>query len=333
VLRRLIFTSLPFLLVGGPRSAPLIPIYAESVRVTATPVSLRRDDPAVTRVGALTLLGGWRLASPSPQFGGWSALHVTETERGHDIVAVGDAGSLVRFRLGRFGRVSNAGIAPLPNGCGATDDKRFRDSESLTGDRHGWWIGYEWNNRICRLSGDLTRATGVIAPKAMANWSKIGGPEAILRLTDGRFLAFAERVADGGTANPLLVFAGDPVTQSDAVVRLRYRPPEGFLPTDAAELPDGRVLVLNRRFSIADLFTTALTIIDPATFAPGTVVTGVEVARLAPPLLHDNFEGVAVTTEHGAPIVWLVSDDNSMSWQATYLLKLLLTPPLKRPQP
>jgi hypothetical protein len=82
--------------------------------------------------------------------------------------------------------------------------------------------------------------------------------------------------------------------------------------------------VLNRRFGIADQFTAVLVVIDPAALDRGQPVQGTPIAQLAPPTLHDNFEGLALTIEGGLPIIWMISDDNFMSWQGTYLLKFAL---------
>ena len=111
--------------MGGPRSATLVPIVPERIAITSTPVSLQPDDPLRTRAGRLTLLQGWKLTSRASQFGGWSALHID----GDRFTAIGDYGSVLRFRLTRFGRATEARIDPLPAGCGRVDDKRERDSE------------------------------------------------------------------------------------------------------------------------------------------------------------------------------------------------------------
>lgn len=309
-------------LLAGPRSRALTPIYPETLSIRSTPVLLDARDPARIRVGALTLIAGWQLESPSPQFGGWSAMHV----EGDRFTVIGDAGSILRFRLGRFGHATDARIDALPGGCGPTSDKRYRDSESLTGDLRGWWIGYESEHRICRLTGDLARAIAVRAPPEMRRWPESGGAEAMLRLSDGRFLVFAERASRGQRDRSLLLFGGDPTDPAIAPTMLRYRPPAGFAPTDATELPDGRILVVNRRFWLDTAFTAALTVLDPAGLTTSNIVEGTIIARFEPPILHDNFEAVAVTNERGRTIVWLMSDDNSMSWQRSYLLKFALDP-------
>lgn len=308
------------IVVGGPRSKQHTPNYAERVTVRSEAVVLDSSDQARTRVGALTFLGGWRFSGVSPQFGGWSALHID----GDRVTAIGDAGTVLRFRLTRFGRAVDARIDPLPTSCGQSDENRTRDSESLTGDGRNWWVGYESQTRLCRLDHRFQRGEAVYAPPLMRHWRKVGGPEAILRLRDGRFLVFAEDPPRGMDERPLLIFAGDPTNARTPVTALSYRPPEGFDPTDAAELPDGRVIVINRRFTPWSLFTSTVTIIDPAQFAPGKIMEGPVIARFAPPLISDNFEGLAVTQEAGRTIIWMISDDNQMTWQATYLLKFAL---------
>ena len=308
------------IIIGGPRSKPLAPNYTEQLTISATPVVLDQNDPTRVRTGALTLIAGWRLASPSPQFSGWSALHV----EGNRFTAIGDLGTVLRFRLGRFGHPVDAQITSLPTGCAQTDDKRTRDSESLTSDGRSWWVGYESRHRLCRLSSDFIKGEAVYTPPDMKNWPKHSGAEAMVRLTDGRFFVFAEAARSNDGTVPLLVFAGDPTDPTTAVVKAHYRLPEGYAPTDAAQLPDGRLILLNRSFSVPRLFESVITIIDPAIVSPGRIVEGRVIARLTPPLLSDNFEGVAVTREGQRTMIWIISDDNSMTWQATYLLKFAL---------
>jgi len=160
--------------------------------------------------------------------------------------------------------------------------------------------------------------------KVVVIGASTGGVEALLRLADGRYLAFAERGPTDKALRPLLIFSGDPADSRTTVTRRTYAPPPGFSPTDAAQLPDGRIVVLNRRFGFATLFTTALVTIDQSALYDKRPVAGTVIARLTPPTLHDNFEGLDVGIENGRPIIWMISDDNFMSWQSTYLLKFAL---------
>lgn len=309
------------LLVGGPRSALLVPVVSERVVMTSTPVLLQADQPARTRAGSLTLVGGWKLEAPhSRQFGGWSALRI----EGDRFTVIGDYGSVLRFRLTSFGRATEARIDPLPQGCGRQDDKRERDSESLSTAPDGWWIGYEFDNRLCKVTPDFHRAIAVVRPRQMVDWRTKYGAETTLRLADGRLMVIAERGRSDSGPRPLLLFGGDPADPRTPVVERRYVPPAGFSPTDAAQLPDGRLLILNRRFGLSTLFTTMLIVVDLARLDQDSPISGIPIAQLAPPTIHDNFEGLEVTVEGGQPVIWMIADDNFMSWQASYLLKFTI---------
>ncbi len=329
---RILLPLLLFLAVGRPESASLTPVYRESIRVRSIPVPLADGDLRRVRVGALTLIGGWRLDSMSNQFGGWSALHV----EGDRVISIGDSGSVLRFRLGRFGHISDARIDPVPADCGINIDKHSRDTESLADGGGGeWLVGFEWRNAICRITPDFKRAVRWRAPGEMTRWPTSRGAEAIVRLQDGRTLVMAEGVPWGEKQRPMLLFDGDPTAANAHATPMLYVPPDGYSPTDAAQLPDGRILVMNRQFSVFGLFTDVLTSIDSSQFASGSVVIGKPLAWFDGPVLHDNFEGLSVTLENGQPMIWVISDDNFMSWQRTYLLKFAIDPlpPGVRPRP
>ncbi len=308
-----------FAFVGAAGSALLRPVVRERITIRSIPVILQRDAPTRVRVGALTLLGGWKLESRSAQFGGWSGLDVARGEGGWSVTMLSDAGALLRFRLGRFGNVSEAKIEPLPKGCGDRNDKRERDTESMVrvGQNGPWLVGYEWRNGVCTIDDAFTNGRFAAVP-AMADWPKASGPESMVRLPDGRLVIIAE--GGKGGARTVLIFARD-IDWRRPLGQARYFPPAGTSPSDAALLPDGRIVIVNRRFSPFDLFTSVVTTIEARDVVPGAKLAGTPIARFAPPLLSDNFEGLSVTVEDGKPVLWMVSDDNFMGWQGTYLLK------------
>ncbi len=71
-------------------------------------------------------------------------------------------------------------------------------------------------------------------------------------------------------------------------------------------------------------FTAIVTLVDIKGMKQGAVLQASEVARLAPPVLTDNFEGMALEYKDGQRILWLVSDDNFLFFQRTLLLKFAL---------
>lgn len=319
----------PFLLlillgqcVDGSMPGLMTPTKAHRLTIASTPVTLDSTRPDRRRVGALTLLGAWHLTSADRSFGGFSALGVD----GNRVTMLGDGGTIVRFRLGRFGTAADADMVPAPGGCGKVTRKTDNDTESLAHDgaRENWWIGYEYRNAICRTNATFTQGQRVAAPPAMAKWLRKRGPETMVRLADGRFLVIAEKSRNTGEDHPAILFDRDPTDPAAIATTIAYRAPTGFNPTEAAQLPDGRILILNRRFTIWSLFTCALVVIDPIAPAPLRLLKGREVARFEAPVLADNYEGLAVSVEGNRPIVWIISDDNFMRWQRTLLLKFAL---------
>jgi hypothetical protein len=293
--------------------------------IHAAPLALDPDDPAHRLLGRLRYVQGWVLTSNDPRFGGLSSLAIT----GDRILALSDTGWVFSFdrRGARF-----AGLAgtPLRDRSGAMAlNKIDRDTESMTMSADGKqiWIGLERQNAIWRYGDPAAAAQAAATPAAMRKWPSNGGPEALLRLHDGRFLVFSEDAEgpDGGDeARDALLYDRDPAEPGATPIRFGYRPPAGFSATDAAELPDGRVLLLNRRFAPLDGFAAVVTMIDPRAIAPGAVLAGEEIARLSPPLSLDNMEGLAVTEEAGQVMVWLVSDDNFSPFERTLLMKFAL---------
>ncbi|MDP5277734.1 esterase-like activity of phytase family protein [Sphingomonas sp. DG1-23] len=301
-------------------------VLGDRPEMAATPVRLDSADPARTKLGALTYLGGLALTSSDPAFGGFSAMRVVDDR----FTLLSDGGNLVAFRMGADLHPREVRFADLP-GPGTGAIKRHRDSESMTWDPASGrvWVGFENRNAIWRYDPGLTRAERHIRPAAMADWSIAGGAEAMVRLRGGQFLVISETARPKGMpgARIVLRFAGDPA-EGVRPERLAYVPPTNYDPTDMAELPDGRLLVLNRRLSLSGLFTAKLVLVDLRGLRAGAAARGVELASFERPVQHDNFEALAVTREGADTIVWIASDDNGEFWEQSLLLKFRLELPL-----
>ncbi|TGX52678.1 esterase-like activity of phytase family protein [Sphingomonas gei] len=298
-------------------------VLGDRPEMVATPVPLDPSDPARAKLGPLTYLGGLALKSSDPAFGGFSSMRID----GDRFTLLSDGGNLVAFMMGADLRPRDLRFADLP-GPGTGAIKRHRDSESLTWDPVTGcaWIGFENRNAIWRYDASLTRAERSVRPAAMADWSVAGGPEAMARLRSGQFIVISEtaRPPRRPDARIVLRFAGDPTESSLPPERLAYVPPADYDPTDMAELPDGRLLVLNRRLSLSGLFTAKLVLLDLRGVHTGKPVRGIELATFERPLQHDNFEALAVTREGADTIVWIASDDNGEIWEQSLLLKFRL---------
>jgi len=301
---------------------PLRPT-SRPMALTAEPLVLNSADPGQTRAGELHYLGGWSLTEPGQLFGGLSAIVIRPDGT---ISALSDSGSLFTFpepdaKALRF--TARTTVLPYKK-----PKKRWMprptDSESIAASpdfRHAW-VGYELMQLICRYETDFARIGTCRAWPEMEHWPATESIESLARLPDGRFLAIAEGGEAPGGGRPALLFAGDPVERATPhPVRMSYIPPTGYNPTDALWIGKDRMLVLNRRATLYDGFTAIVSVVDLSGMRPGAVLRGREVARLAPPLLSDNFEGMALERRDGQRILWLVSDDNHLFLQRTLLLK------------
>lgn len=281
-------------------------------------VPLSTSDPTRTRVGALTYLGGIALSSHDRAFGGFSAMSVV----GDAFTLLADGGTVLTFRMGQDLRPQGTRLFSLPAGPRTGWRKRDRDAESMTRDPGTGkvWVGFESVDEIWRYSPGLQRAEQQRESRAMRHWPSAGGIESLARLADGRFVALSEAAPPGQSARAGLVWRRDPA-RSEPGVAFRYSPGAGYDPSDITQLPDGRLIVVERAFGLPFRWYARLMLVNPARIRPGATVTGREIARLASPLISDNWEAVAATHEGGATILWLVSDDNQSALQRTLLTK------------
>lgn len=269
---------------------------------------------------SLRVAGAWVLSSDDRRFLGYSALVVQADGR---LRAYSDASRWLEFdppdraavRRPRFGLVpgfDNAGHNDLE---AAAHDP----ASGLT------WLAFEHINSVRRVGPGSEDATSV-APTSMAAFSDNGGAEALARVPNGRFVLIAERA---GWRYPLqrsaLLFARDPVADPSATPFV-FVPPPGSSPTDAAGLPDGRVLLLTRGLAAGRWppFRSKLLVADSADIRAGEAWEWQELADLSGLVPPENYEGLAVEAGRDGFVLWLISDANrSVLLQRTVLVKLV----------
>ena len=311
------FAALLFCLLSGSAGYP----QATGHAVISTPIPIDPADPAHRRFASLRFVAGWQLTSRQRGFGGYSALHV----EGEQLLALADTGDYVRFRMTAGGVVSDTRFGRLPAFPSYIGNRSDSDSESMAiGPEGDIWVGFEYRNAVLRYSRGFKALIGRAYPPAMKQWGANSGPEAMARLEGGRFILLAEGGSGAARLHAGLLFPGDPANPRNEPLAFRYRAPDGYVPTDAQQLPDGRLVVLHRHFSLLDGFWAAIAIVDPAQISAGATIGGTVVAELKPPLNIDNMEGLSITREGDRTILWLISDDNQMPVERTLLLKFEL---------
>jgi hypothetical protein len=187
------------------------------------------------------------------------------------------------------------------------------------------WLAFEGRNEIWRYDIRSWKSEAAAAPAAMGEWPINGGSEAMVRLADGRFLLFSEgeRRPDGSSA--VLLFSTDPTRADARALSLGYRAPEGYRITDAALLPGGAILFLNRRVAVAGGVSAKLSLAENPDLRAGAVLRGEEIAHFQAPITVDNMEALSVAREGARTILWIGSDDNYIPLQRTLLMKFALS--------
>ncbi|GAB5487038.1 MAG: hypothetical protein Pars2KO_06080 [Parasphingorhabdus sp.] len=240
-----------------------------------------------------------------------------------------DIGALTGFTFNQeTNKAERPFIAPLPDGPKQENEfaPKNWDAESLLHDseKGQFWIGFEHQHSIWRYGRSFARKESATAISAMQDWPKNGGAEALLKLKDGRFLIFSESAIAKDGGYQALIVEGDPAETDSSVTSFSHTPPDGFRITDAALLPDGKALLLHRRFTPFEGVSAILSIADLTGISPGQNLQSKPIATLKPPLRVDNMEALAVTQEGEDTIVWMASDDNFSSFQETLLMKFRL---------
>ena len=279
-----------------------------------------------TQAGPFTLAGWWALDGRDRRFGGLSALTVMDQGR---FLAASDTGRFALFPVpqGPTGRARNTGRMERSSRPD-TLPKTGVDIEALARDPSTGmlWAAYENGNRIARFSSDLRPQASRRIPE-MRGWLKNSGPESLVRLADGRFLAIEESAGKtGGTAHRALLFPGDPVRDRPAR-RLTIERVESYRIVDAARLDQTIWLLLREvRWGVPPRFDTALARFPVSALKRDRIAPEL-VAQFGTAIPRDNYEGLAIEKRAGQPTrFWIVSDDNFSSFQSSWLLALDFRP-------
>ena len=291
------------------------PPQAPAGDLAAVPVTA----PSATGTQGWALGGLWHLTSSDPQFGGFSALLDLGEGR---FAAFSDRGWRLDF--------SPPGALPQPPRLARVfpDEAlhhRFFDIEAAVHDPATGmlWLASENDHAIHRFGSDGTPA-GRRDLGDEVDWTSNSGIEAMVRLEDGRFVILPEGQREG------LIFASDPV-EGGKPERFAIKVPEkGYEITDAARLPDGRLLVVLRKLEwpsrrawppFASLLAIGAVPEAGGVFAPQITL------RLEGVLPRENYEGLALRERSDGRVdVWIISDDNLSVFQRTLLAKLVFDP-------
>jgi hypothetical protein len=283
--------------------------------------------------GSLMFRGGLVLRSPNKHFGGLSAIRVAPDGAG--FIALTDKGWWLRGRLryegARPAGIADAEIAPILGADGRPLFARgWYDTESIAEDGGTLYVGIERVHQIVRFDyakdGLLARGQPISVPREMRLLPSNKGIEALVFASSGPLAGTLIAISEAGLdrrGNILGFLIGGPAPGSFAVRRSA-----DYDVSDAALLPDGDLLLLERKFSWTSGLQVRMRQIALRALAPGTLLDGPILCEFDLGYEIDNMEGLSVhREEQGATVLTLISDDNFSILQRTLLLQFALTGP------
>lgn len=293
-----------------------------------TPITLRViDEPGAQPPPGWAVQGVWQYQGKGLLFGGYSALLALDGAR---LRAFSDRGG--RFTFLQPDQPQGADPARMRRIADQVDPAYqldLFDIESATRDpvTGQYWLGFEYTHVFQRYGKD-DESQGVRNISAEVDWPGNAGAEAMVRLEDGRFLVIPEN------GKQALLYPDDPVTGTAPVLVDYHAPPGDFSVTDAAQLPDGRILLLLRRVTrTIPPFEARIALAQLPDKAAGNPVLAPEIALdLSAVVPRENYEGVALRKRSdGSLDVWVIADDNLSIMQRTLLVKLAFNPQIAAP--
>ena len=315
-------------------------VRAQEVLSEGLPVKVRtraietfhigHDDPVF---GKLTFLGGLELLASDRKVGGLSGL--VSLDGGNAFLAVTDNGHWVRATVeqeddGKPLDIKDMRFAPLLGADGKTLRARWgHDTEALALAPSGLYVTAEYKNAIYHYPWPLAtgkeRMIGQLdIPDDMKSLPRNAGLEALAAGPEGSPLAgnlIAVAESSKSDAHDLAGFIVGPA----GVQRFSVERQDRFDATDAAFLPGGDLVLMERRFNLRDLIGLRLHRFKGSAIRAGERLTGEVILEAGFEHQIDNMEALAVhQNAAGETILTLLSDDNRSMLQRTVFLRFRL---------
>ena len=305
-------------------------------------LSIPVDSDVITELGGnptiapeLTFLGGVELSSSEPLFGAFSSIRFLDDKR---FLGVFDTGYWIEAEVsrddeGRLAGIEAVRLAPLLDASGReSPSKFFVDAESLAVDGNRAFVGFEQRHRVVSYSplselGKAVPSEPLAFPFDLDVLRSNGGLESLVIADEdgplgGALVAISEKSFDDD-GNIYAAILGGPLAGE-----FRVHPRDDFDITDATFLPNGDLLLLERRFTIARGVGMRLRRIDGGSIRPDAVLDGKILFEANYRSQIDNMEGIdAIPEPDGSVRLIVVSDDNHSILQRTLMLEFRLSAP------
>ncbi len=284
--------------------------------------------------GPLEFAGGLEMVGTSRDFGAISGIDLASDQS--TFIAVADTGFWIRGKIDRRednapSGLSNVLIAEITDATGAPIRKKWQaDAEGIIVDGQQVIISFERAHRIANYlesAGAALKLLDEFAPPVplyeLRNNRGFEGI-AIAPVTsslDGSLVGISEKSLDNNRNIMGFVKSTTAETFEFSVARK-----DEFDITDLAFLPDGDLIILERRFNMSDGIGMRLRHIESTDIQSKATVDGPIILEADFLYQIDNMEGLTITIDpDGTPRLTLVSDDNHSLLQRNLLLEFRLT--------
>ncbi|WP_340159075.1 esterase-like activity of phytase family protein [uncultured Hoeflea sp.] len=316
-----------------------------SVLAVSTVVSTRADDQSIeinsrlishfkvgseeSRFGSFEFVGGIELSSPSATLGAISGIRLSDDRR--SFLGIMDTGFWYagRFERGADGAltgVTDFSVTPILDAHGESSDQKWRvDAEGIALRGDEVLVSFERQSRVdaypAKAPGSARPLRSLPLQIPLAELRNNRGPEALMVAPEASPLAGDVVVVTERSLNAAGdIYAAVLTGPLKGVFFVKRHPPYDV--TDGDFLPNGDLLLLERRFSIAGGIGMRIRRIDGSRLGPGNLVDGPVLLEADFGNQIDNMEGLDVSTDDAGQIfVTLVSDDNHSILQRNLVLE------------
>jgi hypothetical protein len=307
-------------------ASPVAPA-SEQVPITARMISQFKSGSEQTMFGPLEFLGGIEFSSSDGRLQSLSSIRFRSD--GSSFISVLDTGNWLTGRIerdgkGRISGLSRASIHPILLRGGRSGSKLNTDAEGLA--LRGGQAVVSFEQQVYPDPGfetsEPSRSLDFLIPRRELR--RNAGMETVVASSPasslkGSLVVIAEHSLDE-KGNLLGAILEGPLKGQFTVVRH-----DPFDATDGAFLPNGDLLLLERRFSFLGGVGMRIRRIRGDSIRPGAVVDGEVLIDADMGSAIDNMEGLDVVAgADGKPHLILVSDDNGNFLQRNVLLEFRL---------
>ncbi|OCW58325.1 esterase-like activity of phytase family protein [Hoeflea olei] len=301
----------------------------QAIDIRSQVISHFKVGSSETRFGAFEFVGGLELSSPSSALGAMSAIRLApDRSRFLGVMDTGDwyAGRFLRSADGTLAGVADFSVSPILDADGTASGEKWRfDAEGMALRGDEVLVSFERSSRV-----DIYPAKAPAGAKPISSLPlqiPLGeirnnrGLEALAVAPEtsalaGAVVAVTERSlnAEGN------IYAAILTGPSKGVFFVKRHAPYDV--TDGDFLPNGDLLLLERRFSMAQGIGMRIRRIDGSRIGKGNLVDGPVILEADFGNQIDNMEGLDVSTDdQGRVFVTLVSDDNHSILQRNLVLE------------